>query len=165
MGRSPSSPSSICVLSGACACHGLAALQTLVDHDYRVLRVGTEKTGRVLLRGKVATLSYFGLDALPPLESCYERLGGLQIGKLRTSPRKVCWHSFRIAVPEAYPSCNRWKGWTFSLSANHRIYDFRAIAQVIEAKGVPWTGFQKASGAKLFEKECLLAQQPGVPVP
>lgn len=135
----------------------VAALLQLIDHDYRVIRTANGKQGRVLLRCKVATLLHFGLDALPGLELAYERNGGKHVGKWRTSPRKVCWQSFRIAEPVHYPSCKRFKGWSFALSANHRLFDFQTLAQLIEASGAPWVGFQKASGARLFEKDCLLS--------
>ena len=134
----------------------------LAEHDYRVLRPGVGRAGNVLLRAPKGTVLYFGLDALPPLDTVYERNGGLQLFKYRTSPRKVNWQGFRIEIPELYPSGKRFKGWSFSLSANHRQFDFAAIAAVIEDHGVAWTGFQRSTGAKYMVKECLLAGRPHV---
>jgi len=110
----------------------------------------------VLLRGLDTTLSYFGLYAFEPVEEAYYRNGGIHLGKLRVSPRRVNWQSFRIAVPEVYPSGKRFKGWMVGVSANFRLYHLQEVARVIEASGVPWIGFQKATGAKWIDKEGLL---------
>ncbi len=130
----------------------------LADHDYRIIRTASGKQGRVLLRGRAATLSYFGLCELPGLELSYVRQGGLQIGQWRTSPRKVNWQTFRIAIPEYYPSCSRFKGWSIALSANHRVSDFATLAQLIERSGVPWVGFQKKTGGAYLSREALLSR-------
>jgi hypothetical protein len=129
---------------------------------YSVIRDRGTKRGRVLLRGRGETILYFGLDRLPEMEWSYYRNGGLQIGKLRTSPRKVNWQAFRIAVPERYPSGRGLKGWSISLSANHQVQDFQALAEVIERSGTPWVGFQKGTGARYLQKEALLSSMPGV---
>jgi hypothetical protein len=131
-------------------------------HDYRIVRYGTGKAGNVLLRCRAGTLSHFGLCAFPRVATAYTRNGGIHIGKWRTSPRKVNWQSFRIAVPERYPSGVGWKGWSFALSANHRLYDFEAVAQAIEASGVPWIGFQKQSGARYLDRSALINGSPPV---
>lgn len=130
----------------------------LADHDYVVLAQGSGRSGRVLLRGRAATLSHFGLYDFPAMELGYERQGGVHVGKFRTSPRKVNWQSFRIEVPELYPSGKRMKGWMVSVSANFRLYHLKAVAQVIEASGVPWSGFQRSTGAKWLPKDCLIAK-------
>jgi len=126
------------------------------DHYYLVLAPGRGRSGRVLLRGRLSTLEYFGLMGLPHLELAYTRNGGIQIGQWRTSPRKVNWQSFRIEVPELYPSGKKMKGWMVSVSANFRLYHLETIAQAIEGSGVAWTGFQKASGARWMPKQCFL---------
>jgi hypothetical protein len=112
--------------------------------------------GRVLLRGRGETLQHFGLDALPEVETSYERGGGIHIGKLRVSPYRVSWQAFKIAVPQRYPSGRGWVGWTICLSRNHRVRDFVTLAMVIEASGAAWTGFLKGTGGRYLERECLL---------
>jgi len=131
-------------------------------HVYLVLSDGKGRSGRVLLRGRLATIEYFGLDALPHLELSYRRQGGIQIGKWRTSPRKVNWQSFRIEVPEVYPSGKRMKGWMVSVSANCRMYHLQSVAEAIESSGVAWNGFQRATGAKWLPKQHFLKNSPHV---
>lgn len=124
--------------------------------DFLVLAVGTAKTGRVLLRARRGTLLFFALDQLSFVEDGYERFGGLHVGQLRVSPKKVNWQAFRIAVPERYPSANRDKGYSVSVSANCRLFHLQKLAEVIEASGRPWTGFQRSTGARWLSRESLL---------
>jgi hypothetical protein len=158
MGRSLVYRYTVCNLLAAARCWMTG--WSIYDQDlvYLVLADGKGKSGRVLLRGRLGTVRHFGLDAFPFVVDSYERNGGLHIGKLRTSPRRVNWQAFRIEVPETYPSCNRRVGWSVSVSANFRLYHLRAVAGAIEASGVPWSGFQKPSGARWISREPLLVR-------
>lgn len=162
MGRRPVPFWRTVVLSGWINSSQDPGLDYLESHDYRIVRLGTGKAGNVLLRGRVGTLSYFGLCALPRLDTAYERQGGIQIGKWRTSPRKVSWQGYRIAIPEKYDSCSRWKGWSIALSANHRQYDLVTLAHAIEASGVPWVGFQNKNGGRHLMRESLIGNSSHV---
>jgi len=131
-------------------------------HVYWIVREGTPKTGNVLLRALLGTAEYFGLDQFPSLQDVYTRRGSIHLGKWRTSPRNVSWRGYRIAIPDKYASGRRYVGWSIALSANHRQFDLAAIARVIEAKGVPWKGFQNKDGARHTDREAYLVNPPPV---
>lgn len=158
MGRSPVKSCPIPIGFAGLFIFGSASVLELADHDYRVVRPGTGKLGNVLLRARGATVLSFGLDLFPELPTAYTRQGGKQIGKLQTSPRKVCWQTYRIATSPLYPSGCGHVAWSFALSANHRTYDFIAIARAIEASGADWIGIHTKTNAKYLSRGFLLSQ-------
>ena len=119
---------------------------------YRRLLVDSETAGdRVLIRGKLATLRWFGLLAVPSVPIAYERNGGIQIGKYQYGAANTRWRSIKIVVPELWPSNKRPRGWAIQVNRKfcyHHLYD---LIPYIEESGKEFIGFYDANNSWLMK--------------
>ena len=119
---------------------------------YRRLLVDSDTAGdRVLIRGKLGTLRWFGLLAVPSVPIAYERNGGFHVGKYQYGAADTRWRTIKIVVPEFWPVNKRPRAWAIQVNRKFSYRHLCDLIPYIEASGQEFIGFYDANNSWLMK--------------